>query len=100
MNTTQLKLLFRQRRLFSTTSTAAASGSFFHIRTAHETASSSISVSSLQHGANTNDDPKVDLSRLVKSPAQTFLRVLLPFATDLNLRQQFVNKWGMLRVGY
>jgi len=100
MNTTQLKLLFRQRRLFSTTSTsAAASGSFFHIRTAHETASSSISVSSLQHGANTNDDPKVDLSRLVKSPAQTFLRVLLPFATDLNLRQQFVNKWGMLRVG-
>jgi len=103
MNTTQLKqlkLLFRRRRLFSTTSTAAvASGTFFHIRTAHETASSSISVSSLQHGANTNDDPKVDLSRLVKSPAQTFLRVLLPFATDLNLRQQFVNKWGMLRVG-
>ena len=41
----------------------------------------------------------MDLSRLVKSPAQTFLRVLLPFATDLNLRQQFVNKWGMLRVG-
>ena len=92
-------LFLRQRRLFSTTSTAAAaSGTFFHIRTAHETASSSISVSSLHHSANTND-PKVDLSRLVKSPAQTFLRVLLPFATDLNLRQQFVNKWGMLRVG-
>lgn len=94
-----LTLFLRQRRLFSTTSTAAAaSGTFFHIRTAHETASSSISVSSLHHSANTND-PKVDLSRLVKSPAQTFLRVLLPFATDLNLRQQFVNKWGMLRVG-
>lgn len=85
----------RSKNNFS--SSTSPSSTFFHIRTAHETASSSISISSL-HDALTNI-PVVDLSRLVKSPAQTFLRVLLPFATDHSLRQQFVNKWGMLRVG-
>jgi acyl-coenzyme A thioesterase 9 len=91
---------FFRRRLFSTSSSSSSSSfnNFFHIRTAHETASSSISVSSLTN-TPASVPSVVDLSRLVKSPAQTFLRVLLPFATDVTLRQQFVNKWGMLRVG-
>lgn len=39
------------------------------------------------------------LAHITKRPEETVLRVVLPFGSDPALRGQYVNKWGMLRVG-
>jgi acyl-coenzyme A thioesterase 9 len=39
------------------------------------------------------------LAHLKKAPRESLLRVRLPFRSDPRLRAQYVNKWGMLRVG-
>ena len=67
------------------------------MRSSLESASSSIHFAT---GAAQALAPQASsLAHLSRAPSQTFLRFLLPFGSDLRLRSQSVNRWGLLRVG-